>query len=188
MALESLAIIAGVVIGWMRKGSLLSLTNLRLRWIWLLPISYVLQSVSIHLLNGVLYEAAIMFSYLALLAFSLFNAKVPGLLWTLGGTLSNFVVMLANGLRMPAYLPPIEKLTPQVVPLLEHGGLGKSIAMSSATHLNFLGDIFYLKLIPPTLVSIGDILFAIGIVLFIQKTMTSRKAGMKGEQDSVTAP
>ena len=47
--------------------------------------------------------------------------------------------------------------------------------MGTTTNLNFLGDIFFLRVQPPTLVSIGDILFAIGVVILIQNAMQEKK-------------
>jgi hypothetical protein len=79
--------------------------------------------------------------------------------------------MAANGLRMPAYIPAVRHFNPSVVPSLIRGEYGKSIAMGNNTHLNFLGDIFTFDIGYVTLISIGDVLFAIGLVIFIQHAM-----------------
>jgi len=175
LAFQILVLLIGLVVGWVRKGSLWSIPGIRLRGIWLLPVPYVLQHVSIAYLTGTLYEVTIVLSYLSILLFCLVNLKVPGLLWAMGGTASNFLIMLTNGLRMPAYMPPIEQMEPKMAALLEAGRVGKSIAMSSGTHLNFLGDIFLINLRPASLVSIGDILFSIGLVVLLQHAMTMER-------------
>jgi hypothetical protein len=180
LSFHVLVLLAGLIVGWVKKGSIWNITNLRLKHLWLLPIAYILQHVSIAYLNGRPYELAIVASYVALLFFCARNLRVPGMLWAIGGTAANFLVMCANGLRMPAYIPAIKKLAPQLVPLLERGEYGKSIAMSSSTHLNFLGDIFSFEVPPPALISIGDILFAIGLVILIQHAMLCGRGEVSG--------
>lgn len=171
MILQLLAIATGLTVGWFKKGNLVALTNLRLKWLWVLPISYIVQILSINYLHGSIYKWMLVLSYILLLTFCVRNLSVPGVWWTFAGTTANFLVMSSNNLRMPAYMPPIEQLSKKMAVLLKNGDYGKSIAMGPNTHLNFLGDIFFLKLQPPTLVSVGDILFAIGIMLLIQHAM-----------------
>lgn len=171
MAFQILVLIAGLVIGWVKKGSIWNFSNLRVRVWWILPISYVLQHISIFYLTGKTYELIIIVSYLFMLLFCVVNINVPGIVWALGGTLSNFITMSFNGLRMPAYIPAIQSMAPQIVPQLEAGTYGKSIAMSNTTHLNFLGDIFGFNVHPVSLLSIGDILFSIGLMILIQYAM-----------------
>ncbi|BCJ87035.1 DUF5317 family protein [Effusibacillus dendaii] len=67
--------------------------------------------------------------------------------------------------------------------------LGKHIAMSTQTHLNFLGDIFYLHAPYPheTLVSLGDIVLNVGGFIFIQKMMVKRRPPIKGSVMDGTA-
>lgn len=168
-----LVIFAGIIIGWIRKGSLLSLTNIRLKGLWILPVAYLAEHVSVVALHGITYELTIVCSYVALLAFCLLNLRVQGVVWTTVGTAANFLVMVVNGLRMPAYMPAVKQLDPTLIPRLLAGNYGKSIAMSATTHLNFLGDIFPFYIKPASLISIGDILFAIGFLILVQHAMCS---------------
>jgi hypothetical protein len=185
LAFQIFTILAGLVVGWFRKGSLWAITAVNLKWIWLLPVAYVLQHVSIRYLNGPSYELALVASYVALLVFCGFNYRIPGVLWAMAGTVANFLVMVCNGLRMPAYIPAVEKMAPQLVPLLMKGQYGKSVAMSTDTHLNFLGDIFYFQIPPQSLVSVGDILIAIGLIIFLQYAMrTERRVQSSGDRTS----
>ncbi|MBX5436713.1 MAG: DUF5317 family protein, partial [Alicyclobacillaceae bacterium] len=48
------------------------------------------------------------------------------------------------------------------------------------THLNFLGDIFPITIWPQSIISIGDIVFSIGLVILIQYAMRSGKGGAAG--------
>lgn len=187
LAFQVFVILAGLAVGWIRKGSLWAVTNIRLRAIWLLPISYILQHVSIDYLTGITYEVTIVFSYVSLLIFCLQNIRVPGLLWAFGGTAANFLAMLSNGLRMPAYLPAVQHMAPTMIPRLMRGEYGKSIAMTAHTHFNFLGDIFSFEIKPASLISVGDILFAIGLVILIQYGMRMGKGGTVGGVQAETA-
>jgi hypothetical protein len=136
-----------------------------------------MQYISVYHLRGLEYEILLVLSYTSIIIFCVLNREVPGVKWALFGTSTNFLAMLTNGLRMPAYLPAVEQVSPQLVPLLIKGEVGKSVAMSSQTHLNFLGDIFSIQLGPPTLVSVGDLMFAAGLVLFLIHAM----GGDRGE-------
>lgn len=185
MVFQIFAIIAGLSIGWLRRGSIWYLTNLSLKWVWGLPVAYIFQYISIRYFRSSIYEISIILSYVLLLAFCFRNLRVFGVAWTAAGTLSNFLVMAANGFRMPAYLPPIEQIDKHLVLLLRLGQVGKSVAMTKDTNLNFLGDIFFLKIQPPTLISIGDILFAIGLAILIQAAMQPRKESVVGVFPSV---
>ena len=180
-------ILAGLVIGWIRKGSLWTITNIRLRLLWVLPVAYLLQHFSIDYMHGVAYEASILLSYIGLVIFGILNMSVPGVLWALMGTVSNFLVMAANGLRMPAYMPYVRQMNPQFAVLVQAGKIGKSMAMGSTTHLNFLGDIIPFRVWPQEMVSVGDILFGIGLAILIQYGMTLRKGGMPDEKGQATS-
>jgi len=178
LAFEILIILAGLVVGWFKKGSLWNMANLRLRVLWMLPVPYVLQHMSIFYLTGRAYEVVLITSYVLLTLFCLFNLNVPGVVWAMAGTLANFVALAANGLRMPAYLPAVRAMAPQIIPALDAGTYGKSITMTAHTHLNFLGDIFGFNIWPPSLLSIGDILFSIGLIVLIQYAMRIQNEGL----------
>ncbi len=168
-----LVIVAGLLIGWFRKGSLWAITNVKFRLIWLLPCAYILEYISVYHLHGTAYDISILVSYLGLIVFCMLNLKISGIKWALAGTAANLLVMAANGLRMPAYMPAVRKLAPQTIDALMKGDYLKSVAMSSHTHLNPLGDIFNVSIITPNLVSVGDLLFSIGIIMFLQYAMRS---------------
>jgi hypothetical protein len=178
LTFEILVIAAGLVTGWIRHGNVWNFSNLRLRIWWLFPIPYILQHISIVYLKGEVYAGAIILSYVLLLFFCLINVKTPGVVWALAGTFLNFVAMATNGLRMPAYVPAVRGMAPQILTALQAGSYGKSIAMTNTTHLNFLGDIFAFNVWPGNLLSIGDILFSIGLIVLIQAAMRMKREGL----------
>ncbi|MCL6516715.1 DUF5317 domain-containing protein [Alicyclobacillus sp.] len=192
MLFQLLTLLGGLIVGWARKGSLWSIVSVRLKLLWLLPSAYFVQQLSIHYLTGTAYELLLVSSYIALITFCAFNIRTPGVAWALGGTIANFAVLVVNGLKMPAYIPAVERFAPNLVPRLLSGTYGKSVAMTDGTKLNFLGDIFdvHIPPFPPhTLVSIGDILIAIGLIIFLQFAMrldgrTSPSGGAQPETTS----
>jgi hypothetical protein len=177
LAFQALIVFGGLLIGWFKRGSIWNIGNIKLKMWWVLPVAYGLQHISVAYLSGSLYEIVIIVSYILMIAFGTFNITYPGITWALAGTVSNFVALASNGLRMPAYVPAVKLMAPQIIPRLETGIYGKSIAMASTTHLNFLGDIFAFNIYPASLLSIGDLLFAIGLVIVIQRAMVGDGKG-----------
>ena len=171
MSVLIITLLIGLIIGWIRGGSIWSFRSLPLKSIWLLPLSYILQYISIYFLHGLYYQVVILISFLTLFYFCYVNHKIGGIKWAFIGTALNFLVMVSNSLRMPAYMPAVNQLNPKAVSLMEHGQIGKSIAMTSHTHLNFLGDIFLFNIQPSALMSVGDILFSVGLIILIQFAM-----------------
>lgn len=183
MAFQLLAIVVALLVGWVRGGRLGNLARVRLRHVWVLPVAYLLQYLSIYHLRGLAYEVLVVLSYACLIAFCVRNLDSKGIIWALLGISANFIVMMANHLRMPAYVPAVEAYAPGLVPELQDGAIGKSVAMSTNTHLNFLGDIFTVQLGVPTLVSIGDLMFSVGLFLFIVAAMRGHSSAKSDPRD-----
>ncbi|WP_258112558.1 DUF5317 domain-containing protein [Alicyclobacillus sp. SP_1] len=180
MAFEGLSVICGLVIGFFRRGSFASLSTIRLRMLWMVILSYVLQFVSIHVGNHAFYGVLMILSYTTLILFCVLNIKQPGVWMACVGTALNFLEMSANGLRMPAYLPAVRSVNRTLAAELLRGNYGKSVVMTKSTFLPFLGDIIPIHIYPQSVVSIGDCLFSIGIIVFIVYSMT----GMVGVADN----
>ena len=189
MVVVTIGLLLGLVAGWLRKGSFWSLGNPSMRGLWLVPVAFFLQSLAIHLLHGTAYVIMLAAGYMGMMGFAALNLRIIGIPWMAAGTLANFTVMAVNGLRMPAYLPVVQHYNPQLVPLLLAGRLGKSIAMTSATRLDFLGDIFTFKMSPfVSLFSVGDVLIAVGLAEVMQYLMTRPKGGNVSDPVAKTAP
>jgi hypothetical protein len=109
---------------------------------------------------------------LALLIYFLFiNRKVFGIPLLLVGLLLNFLVIGANGGRMPASSKTlIAAGRPAVARLLETKTVaGNCVLMSSTTKLNFLGDIIVIRLggAIGSAYSVGDLVTLAGEALII---------------------
>jgi hypothetical protein len=106
------------------------------------------------------------------------NRRIPGGKWLLSGWLLNFLVIAANGGRMPVSQWALNVASVKVDPnMLQHN------LMTVHTPLRFLGDFIPAPkpyLITPEVGSPGDILMMIGLFMLIQLTMCPRKKKTEG--------
>ncbi|WP_018132616.1 DUF5317 domain-containing protein [Effusibacillus pohliae] len=176
--------VIGIIVAVFRGGKLRDLFEAKLKRIWLIVFAFCVQ-YAIIVLNQSFLLPAVIISYGALLAFACFNQRQPGFHFILAGIAMNLLVMAANDGRMPVDVGIVRQYAPDGVSALLAGQSGKHIAMSEQTHLNLLGDIFYLHAPYPRegLVSLGDIVFSIGVFLWIQKVMVRRRSPKQGSVD-----
>ncbi len=172
MVMEGLVL--GVAIGWLRRGRLSNISKIQLYWVGLALAALLLQK-GLDLLAargagvappvGAIVHLA---SYFLLFTFIYLNRRLPGLSLMALGVLLNFLVIAANGGMMPvadAYLPA------EAVYRLTSGLEGTHSLLTEDTRLAWLADVIYLDFLGKRLVSIGDILLAGGLVVFIQRSM-----------------
>lgn len=176
------ALLLGLLIGFLRRGSLANLAQLDLRAGWLVLLAMLLQILIFPLGKGAQpliswgTEYLHIASYVFLWLFALANYRE----WALGtmalGMLLNFIVITANGGYMPASLEALQAAgkTAVIESLLTTGRSGNVILMSEQTKLNFLGDVFWLPSWVPgaSAFSIGDLVLAVGIIWLLQAKMT----------------
>lgn len=174
MSVQILAILFAIIFAYFKKGSIYNLSDLKLKYFWILPISYLFQFLSIHIFSQSLYVIMIIASYLALIIFCTINIQQKGIPYMLAGLLLNFIEMTLNGLRMPAYLPSVRMLGKKAVQALLSGHYNKSILMDNHTIFPFLGDIIPFHFVIYDIVSIGDCVFAVGLGVLIYNAMISK--------------
>jgi uncharacterized membrane protein (Fun14 family) len=183
-------VIFGLIVGFLRRGSLKGFASLNLKYGWMFPLLLLVQFVVYALQSHIVWVAAastytFMLVYIIGFVFLWLNRKESALLVVLVGAFLNFLVMLANGGRMPVSLEAAEAvLDPYYVEILRNGTLyGKHAIMTAHTHLAFLGDIIPLAkpYYKQQVISIGDVVESIGIFLYIQKVMLS------GRKDATAA-
>ncbi|MCS6937248.1 MAG: DUF5317 domain-containing protein [Candidatus Bipolaricaulota bacterium] len=178
------AILLGLLIGLLRRGSLANLAKLELRAGGLVLLAVLLQILIFPLgpsaqpLISWGTEYLHLASYGCLLLFVIVNYH-EWALWTMAlGMILNFVVIAANGGYMPASVEALRAAgkTSVVESLLATGRSGNVILMSDQTKLNFLGDIFWLPSWVPgaSAFSIGDAILALGIIWLLQAKLTAR--------------
>lgn len=171
------AIVIGLAIGFALGGRPHRLARLRLRWNVLIFLSLALQVVLFTGLTipGPVVTVVYPLSGLLSLAWLARNLATPGMPCVLSGGLGNMVAIAANGGRMPAdanLLARSRGIT-YVRDLAAGRVTSNSSLADSHTHLRWLTDQF---LVPPpwplpTVLSVGDLLIALGVVWLIAAGM-----------------
>lgn len=172
-----LAVMLGILIALVSGGSLSRLATVPFKHGWLAFLAVGLQVVAVytHSIQGM---APILFSlsYAILIGLVWINRKLAGMPIVGLGLGLNTLVTVVNGGYMPVTKEAIWRagLT-HLTYELETGAriLGaKDIILShSETRLWFLSDIFVLRGPLPTVFSIGDILLALGVLVFFYRAM-----------------
>jgi uncharacterized protein DUF5317 len=171
------AIGIGLAIGFALGGRPHRLARLRLRWNVLIFLSLALQVVLFTGLTipGFVVTVVYPLSGLLALAWLARNLAIPGMPCVLTGGLANMVAIAANGGRMPvdANLLARSRGITYVRDLAAGRVTSNSSLADSHTHLRWLTDQF---LVPPpwplpTVLSVGDLLIALGVVWLIAASM-----------------
>ncbi len=181
-------LIVSVAVGKIRGGSLSSLGSMPLKRVEAIVVAFAAEAAILALgLRGVRYAAVaapyVFFCAYACLLYAVWaNRSVPWMSLVGLGIALNFVVILANGMRMP--------ISADALAAAGLGGQAAAIAtgrvltyrlMDSTARLWPLGDVIPLG--PPypvhRVVSVGDIVMAVGAFLLVQRQMLggTRKAG-----------
>lgn len=177
-------VVLGLLIGFLRGGSLRGLAELQLRLAWLLPLALVLQIVAF---SGQLPSDpgfAFLVPGLHLLSYSLVLVALACNLhlWPMRvlalGTVSNVVVILANGGYMPSSPAALRAagLLDNLEAVSQHGYQNNSALLNEHTRLPFLADIFAIPAGVPlaNVFSIGDVLIGLGALLLVVQAMGRR--------------
>jgi hypothetical protein len=183
-------IIFAFIVGFLRKGNLKGLAELKLKGGLVFPLLLILQIAVFTLQNRISLLADLsgyifILVYVVGLWFLYLNRTHQGFMVIFIGVLLNFLVMAANGGRMPVSVEAAAVLDPHYIDALRQGLYGKHIILDETTKLGFLADIIPLS--PPyprtQVISIGDVIMNIGIFFFIQQLMTGHLMNKK-EKDA----
>ncbi|MCH6268575.1 DUF5317 domain-containing protein [Neobacillus citreus] len=171
-------ILLALVVGFIRKGNLRGLAQLKLKWGWIFPLLLIVQIITFVYQNdikllGKVSESIYMAVYIIGLLFLYLNRHHKGFVIIFIGVFLNFLVMVVNGGRMPVSEEAAAVLDPMYIQALKDGLYAKHVLLTDSTILGFLGDIIPLG--PPyprtQVISIGDVVMNIGAFLFIQYLM-----------------
>jgi hypothetical protein len=172
MALVILVLVVAVALALFRGGRLRNLSDVRVRYWWLLPLAFALQAlaelapddqgwsrpVTVGLVLG---------SYVPLLLLVAFNRTMRGM-WLVGvGILLNFTVIVANG-----GMPVMSEAAYLAAGAAAEAGIlasSKHVLMDSSTMLPFLGDVIPIRLFGyAQVISIGDVFLALGLAQVVE--------------------
>lgn len=167
-----LAVLCTIVIGWLFGGRLSRFESAELKWLPIPLAALLLQGLLPFLPGGS--GAPVVGSYALLLIFLWRNRHLKKTaLFAAFGSISNALVILANGFRMPVSTHALDVLTPAGISKLASGSIPMYTLANEQTRFLFLGDVFYLPLpILGGFASIGDILLSLGLFFCILKIMS----------------
>jgi MFS transporter, DHA3 family, macrolide efflux protein len=175
------AIVLALIVGWLAGGGLPRLAQLKLRWFWLLAVALAgriaLGFTGEQLATwGLPVGLAYIFGYFLVIGWLIGNWRVPGLQIAAIGIVANTLVISLNGGQMPIWsgaleaagFGPADLVGDPFHFLLETDTVAEFIAAGG-----LLGDVVPIP-VPfiRSVVSIGDILLAIGIFWTIVFSMT----------------
>ncbi|MBT2695984.1 DUF5317 domain-containing protein [Bacillus sp. ISL-40] len=186
-------IIISFIVGFLRKGNLRALAQLKLKWGWIFPLLlvvelavFILQNDSKFLgqVSGYIYIVV----YVLGLLFLFINRKNAGFNLILLGVFLNFLVMVTNGGRMPVSLDAASILPAGYLDVFKEQLYAKHTALTESTKLGILGDIIPITDPYPRtqIISIGDIIMNIGAFLFIQYLMLKHPAAKNRHERSLS--
>jgi uncharacterized protein DUF5317 len=169
-------LVLAVLVGWAMGGRLRRFETVRIHW-WALAIGgLALQFFALPAVGGfsrsTIGAAALILSYVLLLAFLAINRWVPAAKLMALGLLLNLVVVALNG-GMPVTARAVE---------LAGGSVDYVAANESAKHhlateddlLVFLGDVIPVPEPVGIVLSIGDVLLYVGVAWFVIQVMRGR--------------
>ena len=175
-----------LLVGKIRGGKIRNLENLYIDGWYLFVLSFSIEIISLLIitrgdgaLSKLLEES---FFYIHILIYSILiiglsmNWSSIGLRIVLFGSILNFLPMLFNNGKMPVLLEALKysKLTDQIT-LLEEGRIMTHALATGNTKLIILGDIIPIgkPYIFPKIISLGDLLIALGLFILIQMHIKS---------------
>ena len=174
------SVFVGILIGLLRRGSMLKLASLRARLWWLLLLAFLAKFIAVKLHGAGIQDMSGLMLYVQAgvyfvsILFIVLNRHLPWMKLILVGTLSNAAVVMLNGGRMPVSedaLVVLGKL--QRVEELRQGQDAMHSLVGEDTIAPFLGDGILVQSPINTIVSIGDVLVMVGVILLIGAVMTS---------------
>jgi hypothetical protein len=175
------AIVAGLVLGRLSGGRLRNLEHLHFVW-WPLAVGGLAVQVVLFarpVAEHVGSEGPVIYvlSTLAVMAALLRNLTRPGLVVIAVGAALNLVAVLANGGAMPS--SPEAWMALNGVAELPVSHFSNSVLIGPDTLVPFLGDIFVWPRPLPlaNVFSIGDVIIAVGAVMFLIEAMRTAGPG-----------
>lgn len=171
------AIIAGIILGYIFKGKLSNLPNINIKGIYLIIIGFLIEFITNRLIISGMLKISIstflldLSMYVLIFAFIALNRRDP-LIAIMGiGFLLNAVAIFSNGGTMPVTTKALE-----IIHTNNLNNKGLYSIINSNTHFKILCDIFPIHFIRSLfVVSIGDIISAAAILLFIAKGMRCKE-------------
>jgi len=189
MLVESVG--ASVVVGKLRGGHFSNMKDADLEKWYFFVSAFALEFTAVYLASkGVdFFSENILIvhclSYLLLFAGLYFNRTSIAFRIVFVGVLLNFIVIMANGGQMPVSGETMTRIgLIDNMQAIKEGKIVTHTLINSSTAFKYLGDIFaFGKPYPrPKIFSIGDIIMALGVFMYIQDIMIRKTKKVKTVQ------
>lgn len=176
------ALIIGIIIGYIFKGSLKNLEDIKIKALYLAVGAFSVEFVLFSLVRkgilsrGYLTTCIYIIEYALIFLFIYFNRENKYILIMGLGFLLNALAIFSNGGAMPvsAKAAVIAGLAPSI-DAVKASAEGLYVVQNESTRLYLLGDIIPKTYLRHYVISIGDIIAAIGLMMFIINGMKSKK-------------
>lgn len=180
-----IAVILGFAIGFVTGGKLSSFKNFSLNFWWLLPLYLLIDtffnsplSLKLNTIPRVYSIALLALQYISILLLVAINHRYKGLIVLGIGEFLNVLVIFSNGGRMPIAPVALNSSSP-MVQYLSAGLVPHYVIQSDTSHLTFLGDILPIAFPVNALYSIGDIVIAVGLLIFTAQLLHVKQVQLK---------
>jgi hypothetical protein len=190
----AIVIFVALAIAILRGGRLANLGDIELTAWWLLFLALGLQLGTGYLPDDSGSEwvgvGMVLFSFVLLMTLVALNRSKPGM-WIAGlGVLMNFIVIAANG-GMPVLAGAAEVASGFTVSNLDLSGTFKHVPLDESSRLAFFADVIPLRFAGiGEVISLGDILLALGLGVFLEHELRRPrryfKRGAQAEPGSAT--
>lgn len=181
------SIIISLVAGKLRKGKILKIFDSKIKGWYLFIIAVILEFSSMYIYNENIYDLGAYINdyfmfiqgtvYMLVLVGLILNFRYKSLIIVFLGTILNLLVILINGGKIPVSIEALKYANlAGKIKLLEGGEILTQTISTEITKLAFLGDIIPIPYpnMMAKVISIGDIIIAIGIFVLIQKIMVNK--------------
>lgn len=174
------AVVISIIISYLLGGRLKFILQRPLKHVWLATFGFLIQIIIFtdffaSRYNGTVSIVLHGISYVLIVFFIFINRKIPGILLIGIGVLLNATVIFLNGGYMPTSLESLKKTSigKQLEILIQGSTINNSQAITENTILPWLADIFYIPSWIPfsNVFSIGDVLIAIGVCVYLIRCM-----------------
>lgn len=182
-------VLLGLGIGMLRGGRARGLLNAKIKSLWLLFCSLTIEialsytPIGTYILNmgSAARVMAILLQYLSFSVFILLNIRYYGM-WLVGlGGLMNMIVIIINGGRMPVH-PIVLEVAPDNMATIKlaAGDICNYMIADKTAKLAFMGDMIQVWNFTRTLISLGDLVIAVGLFLLVQNLVLGWQDGCNG--------
>lgn len=181
------AVFFGIILGYLKRGNLKNLNQVKIKGIYfavtVLILDFILRIFILNVKSEIsnrlfyIYPYVNLFIYFIFIAFLEFNRETKFFRIIESGFLLNFLPMFLNRGKMPVSSEAMMKIgKSSEIFLLENNLLLGHSLLNENTRFKILSDIIPFKIFIPKVISIGDIVITIGIVLFISHYMSDTKS------------